>query len=111
MYATLAQLKTYLGVTSTADDALLTDLLTRATAAIEQMTRKTFAAPAATARTFGRELMLWDAQLQRDLSTAAIRRLHRAVGECDRRRQRGNPAFGNRHAPARRAVHRTGAAG
>jgi hypothetical protein len=66
MYATLAQLKTYLGVTSTADDALLTDLLVRATAIIEQMTRKTFSAPAATSRTFGREVMLWDAQLQRD---------------------------------------------
>ena len=66
MYATPAQLKTYLGVTSTADDALLTDLLVRATTIIEQMTRKTFAAPTATSRTFGRELMLWDAQLQRD---------------------------------------------
>jgi len=66
VYATLAQLKTYLAVTSTADDALLTDLLTRATAAIEQMTRKTFSAPAATSRTFGRAVMLWDAQLKRD---------------------------------------------
>ena len=66
MYATLAQLKEYLAVTSTADDALLTDLLVRATAIIEQMTRKTFAAPAASSRRFGRELMLWDAQLQRD---------------------------------------------
>ena len=60
MYATLAQLKTYLGITTTADDALLTDLLTRATASIEQMTRKTFAAPAATSMKFGRERMLWD---------------------------------------------------
>jgi len=66
MYATLAQLKTYLGVTSTADDALLTDLLVRATAIIEQMTRKTFSAPAATSRTFGREVMLWDGVLKRD---------------------------------------------
>jgi len=66
MYATPAQLKTYLGVTSTADDTLLTDLLTRATSMIEQMTRKTFAAPTATSRTFGRELMLWDGLLKRD---------------------------------------------
>jgi len=66
MYATPAQIKAYLGVTSTADDALLTDLLVRATATIEQMTRKTFAAPAATSRQFGRGLMLWDARLQRD---------------------------------------------
>jgi len=66
MYATLAQLKEYLSVTTTADDALLTDLLVRATAVIEQMTRKPFAASAATSRRFGRELMLWDAQLQRD---------------------------------------------
>jgi len=66
VYATLAQLKTYLAVTSTADDALLTDLLVRATAAIEQMTRKTFSAPAATSRTFGRELMMWDGVLKRD---------------------------------------------
>jgi hypothetical protein len=66
MYATPAQLKTYLAVTSTADDALLTDLLVRATAVIDQMTRKTFRAPAATSRTFGRELMLWDGLLKRD---------------------------------------------
>jgi len=66
MYATPVQLKTYLGVTSASDDALLTDLLVRATAMIEQMTRKTFAASAASSRTFGRAVMLWDAQLQRD---------------------------------------------
>ena len=66
MYATLAQLREYLSVTTTVDDALLTDLITRATAVIEQMTRKTFTAPAASSRTFGREAMLWDAQLRRD---------------------------------------------
>ena len=66
MYATLAQLREYLSVTTTVDDALLTDLLTRAAAIIEQTTRKTFSAPAASSRTFGREVMLWDAQLQRD---------------------------------------------
>jgi len=66
MYATLAQLKDYLSITSNVDDALLTDLLVRATAVIEQMTRKTFTAPTATSRTFGREVMLWDAQLRRD---------------------------------------------
>jgi hypothetical protein len=66
VYATPAQLKTYLGVTSASDDALLTDLLVRATSMIEQMTRKTFAAPTATSRTFGRELMLWDGLLKRD---------------------------------------------
>jgi len=66
MYATLAQLKTYLAVNSTADDALLTDLLARATALIEQATRKTFTAPAATARQFGRDAMLWDGLVKRD---------------------------------------------
>jgi len=66
MYATLAQLREYLGVTSAADDALLTDLIVRATAIIERMTRKTFAAPAASSRTFGRELMRWGGELRRD---------------------------------------------
>jgi len=66
MYATLAQLKDYLSITSNVDDALLTDLLVRATAIIEQMTRKTFAASAASSRTFGREVMLWDGLLKRD---------------------------------------------
>jgi len=66
MYATLAQLREYLSVTTTVDDALLTDLLVRATTIIEQMTRKTFTAPAAASRQFGREVMLWDAQLRRD---------------------------------------------
>jgi hypothetical protein len=67
MYATLAQLKDYLSITSTADDALLTDLLERATAVIEQMTRKAFAGTlTSTAREFGREAMLWDGVMKRD---------------------------------------------
>jgi len=67
MYATLAQLKDYLSITSTADDALLTDLLVRATAMIEQMTRKVFEAPLVSAsRRFGREYMMWDGVMRWD---------------------------------------------
>ena len=41
-YATLAELKTYRGITSIDDDPLLTDLLTRAQRAIEQYTGREF---------------------------------------------------------------------
>jgi len=67
MYATLEQLKDYLSITSNTDDALLTDLLARATAMIEQMTRKVFEAPLfSTARRFGREYMMWDGVMRWD---------------------------------------------
>jgi len=65
-YATLTQLKEYLAVSSASDDALLTDLLTRATATIDQLTRTTFAAGAATAREYGRDAMWWDGKLRQD---------------------------------------------
>lgn len=66
MYATLEQLKAYLAITATTDDALLTDLLLRATSVIEQMTRKTFIAPPAAPRRFWRSQMLWVSALRRD---------------------------------------------
>jgi hypothetical protein len=66
MYATLAQLKAYLAITATTDDALLTDLLIRATSVIEQMTRKVFVATLAEPRRFGRSQMMWDSALRRD---------------------------------------------
>jgi uncharacterized phiE125 gp8 family phage protein len=66
MYATLAQLKTYLAITANTDDALLTDLLMRATSVIEQMTRKAFIATPAAPRRFGRGQMMWDSALRWD---------------------------------------------
>ena len=42
-YASLAQLKTYLGISSNADDALLSELLERASAAIDSYTARRFA--------------------------------------------------------------------
>jgi uncharacterized phiE125 gp8 family phage protein len=66
MYATLAQLKAYLAITANTDDALLTDLLMRATSVIEQMTRKVFVATPASPRRFGRGQMLWEGTLHRD---------------------------------------------
>jgi uncharacterized phiE125 gp8 family phage protein len=66
MYATLTQLKTYLAITTTADDALLSDLLMRATSVIEQMTRKVFVAPPASPRRFGRSQMMWESALRWD---------------------------------------------
>ena len=53
-YATVAELKTYLGISGTADDALLSDLLDRATAAIEAYTGRSFSATTET-RTYGVE--------------------------------------------------------
>lgn len=44
-YANLADLKTYLGISGTADDTLLTDLLARAQAIIDAATQRTFEAP------------------------------------------------------------------
>ncbi len=43
-YATVAELKTYLGISGSGDDALLSDLLDRATAFIESYTGKSFTA-------------------------------------------------------------------
>jgi hypothetical protein len=66
MYATLAQLKAYLAITANTDDALLSDLLMRATSVIEQMTRKVFIATPAAPRRFGRGQMMWDGSLKWD---------------------------------------------
>ena len=51
-YATAGQLKAYLGVSEAWDDALITDLLDRTSAAIDAYTSRTFAAAAATERAF-----------------------------------------------------------
>jgi len=51
-YATLTDMRRYLGVTSTDDDALLTILLDAATSAIEHVTGRMFSAPTATTRYF-----------------------------------------------------------
>lgn len=64
-YATLSDLKSYLAITSTADDALLTDMLERARQVIDTMTRTTFAVPADTTRRFGVAQTWWDAETQR----------------------------------------------
>jgi hypothetical protein len=52
MYATLDQLKTYVGATDTTDDLLLTDCLTRAQAMIDSATSRRFEAAADSTRTF-----------------------------------------------------------
>ena len=52
MYASLADLKTYLGVGTTADDALLSQCLTRAQGFIESQTGRVFEASADTTKTF-----------------------------------------------------------
>lgn len=51
-YATVAQLKTYLGLSGSGEDSLLGDLLDRATTAIEQYTRRVFEAASDTTRYF-----------------------------------------------------------
>lgn len=51
-YATTTALKTYMSVTTTDDDALLADLLDRATAIIDTHTQRTFAVSADTTRYF-----------------------------------------------------------
>lgn len=52
MYIDLATLKRYLGITSTNDDTLLTECITRAQALIDDHTARTFEAAADTTRTF-----------------------------------------------------------
>ncbi|GIV82782.1 MAG: hypothetical protein KatS3mg051_2136 [Anaerolineae bacterium] len=49
-YATLAELKAYLGITGTTDDMLLTDLLVRSQAIIDAATQRTFEATADSTR-------------------------------------------------------------
>lgn len=52
MYATVEQLKHYLGITTRPDDALLSALLERAQTLIDTSTRRTFECSTATTRTF-----------------------------------------------------------
>lgn len=52
MYASLSDLKTYLGISGTGDDALLTDILDRTTAAIDRYTGRVFAVTANSTRYF-----------------------------------------------------------
>jgi hypothetical protein len=62
-YATLADLKSYLDISSASDDALLTALLQRATALIDRRTGVTFQAATDTTRTlapqYAHERTLW----------------------------------------------------
>lgn len=65
MYCTLTQLKTYVGVTGSGDDTLLTDCILRAQTMIDSFTQRRFEAAADSSRTFdavydvrGRELWL-----------------------------------------------------
>jgi hypothetical protein len=51
-YATLAELKTYLGISDTGDDTLLTDLLSRAQKAIETFCDRVFEAASDSTRYF-----------------------------------------------------------
>jgi hypothetical protein len=55
MYATVEQLKHYLGITTGTDDALLSTMLARAQAMIDTHTRRTFEYGTAAARTFDAE--------------------------------------------------------
>ena len=52
MYCTLAQLRDFLGISGTADDALLSALITRASAAIDTYTGRTFHAALASVKHF-----------------------------------------------------------
>jgi len=52
MYLIAADLRAYLGITSSSDDALLTVLIAAAQAAVEEYTHRTFEAATATAKTF-----------------------------------------------------------
>lgn len=54
-YTTNTALKTYLGVTSATDDTLMTTLIARAQALIDEFTRRTFEASADTTRYFDAE--------------------------------------------------------
>jgi len=58
-YATLAQVKQYLGITGTSEDTLLTRLLDAASAAIDRYTGRRFTASTATKR-IRREHIVWD---------------------------------------------------
>lgn len=49
-YATTAQLKTYMGITSSSDDALLGDCITRAQGVIDEYCNRVFESPADTTR-------------------------------------------------------------
>jgi len=51
-YCTTADVRTYLGITGTGDDALIGDLITRAQAAIDARCRRTFEASSDSTRTF-----------------------------------------------------------
>lgn len=51
-YLVAADLRTYLGISSTSDDALLTVLIAAAQKAVEEYTHRVFEASAATAKTF-----------------------------------------------------------
>lgn len=51
-YATTAQLKTYMGITSSSDDALLGDCIARAQAIVDDYTSRVFESPADTTRVY-----------------------------------------------------------
>ncbi len=53
MYATLTQVKTYLAISSNSDDALLQELIVRASAIIDLLTQTRFRVDADETRTFG----------------------------------------------------------
>ena len=59
-YATLADLKTYLGVGTTTDDALLSQCITRAQGFIEAQTTRVFEASADTTRTLDALADVWE---------------------------------------------------
>lgn len=65
IYATLAQLKAYLQISSTSDDTLLSDLLVRATETISAHCRTSFAVTSDTTRIFGWSSVQWDGDTQR----------------------------------------------
>lgn len=54
-YTTAAAVKTYLGITSSTDDALLTSLIERAQASIDRYTHRTFEAASDTTKRFDAE--------------------------------------------------------
>ena len=67
-YPTIEQVKHYLGIDTSAEDALLTELLMRSVSIIESSTGRTFTAKRDTRffgvdRIYGRDLMFWDNDL------------------------------------------------
>lgn len=63
-YVTAAEVKTYLGISSTTDDTLITTLITRAQAAVDAYTHRTFSSTANATRRFtvnrdSYQRMLW----------------------------------------------------